>query len=167
MTRLSLLLGAAAMLAFAAAPVAAQDLPLSADPVQPAVDDITWGDDSSQYANDNECDDPRFTGPGIAPPMLPDDALADATDCRSLYESGTVFLRRTDIEPSQSMGMVDGIDFGTNEGDYPFDSECDDPRFQGVTDAQSGMAMELSDTNSMRDGMDCLELYQAGRIQLK
>lgn len=53
---------------------------------------ISFGDNSSVYANDGECDDPRFEGPGAAAFNTEDDALHDADDCRSLFEAGQVSL---------------------------------------------------------------------------
>jgi len=54
---------------------------------------IDFGDDSSQWANDDECDDPRFEGPGVHSILLDEDLLADATDCRTLFEAGQITLR--------------------------------------------------------------------------
>ena len=54
---------------------------------------IRFGDNSSQWANDNECDDPRFEGPGTASVMLQSDFASDATDCRRACADGTAVLR--------------------------------------------------------------------------
>lgn len=54
---------------------------------------FVWGDDSSQWANDGDCDDPRFDGPWAHSVLLPEDAMRDATDCRQRYERGEVYLR--------------------------------------------------------------------------
>ncbi len=54
---------------------------------------IDFGDDSSTWANDGECDDPRFAGQGVADTLLDEDLYGDATDCRTLYEQGLVALR--------------------------------------------------------------------------
>ncbi|MXO72514.1 hypothetical protein [Alteraurantiacibacter buctensis] len=63
--------------------------PLSA-PVDGTVD---FGDDTSRWANDNECDDKRFTGPGMTEtPLLDEDIGHDATDCRLAYEAGRLQL---------------------------------------------------------------------------
>lgn len=71
--------GAAAPQALAAAPVAGG-----------AVD---FGDDSSRWSNDNECDDKRFTGAGMtATPLLDEDIGHDATDCRTAYQAGNLQL---------------------------------------------------------------------------
>lgn len=60
--------------------------------------DFEWGDDSSIYANDGDCDDPRFDGPGAYTLNLAEDAKRDATDCRVLYNAGRVYLR-TNYQP--------------------------------------------------------------------
>lgn len=60
---------------------------------QPSASAINWGDDSSQWALDGDCDDPRFDGPGAHTTLLPEDTYRDATDCRALYEAGRIFLR--------------------------------------------------------------------------
>lgn len=52
-----------------------------------------WGDDSSEYANDGVCDDPRFEGMGAASILLADDSGRDATDCRRLCEFGLLYVR--------------------------------------------------------------------------
>lgn len=54
---------------------------------------IEWGDNTSQWANDNECDDPRFAGPGMHSILLDEDRYHDANDCRRLYERGRIYLR--------------------------------------------------------------------------
>jgi hypothetical protein len=54
---------------------------------------IKWGDDSSEYALDGVCDDPRFEGLGVAGLLYREDAGRDASDCRALCEHGLLFLR--------------------------------------------------------------------------
>lgn len=56
-------------------------------------DDIEWGDNTSQWANDGECDDPRFAGPGMAVSNNLGDRYHDANDCRLLYQQGAIYLR--------------------------------------------------------------------------
>lgn len=58
--------------------------------VQPG---FVWGTNESQWANDGDCDDPRFDGPGAHSLLLPEDARRDANDCRALYQAGRIFLR--------------------------------------------------------------------------
>lgn len=54
---------------------------------------IDYGNNSSQWSRDGECDDPRFTGPGVDNIMLINDLRADATDCRRLCDAGQVWLK--------------------------------------------------------------------------
>lgn len=54
---------------------------------------IDYGGDTSDWARDGECDDPRFTGPGTHEIGLPEDERADATDCRALCDAGEVWLK--------------------------------------------------------------------------
>ena len=55
---------------------------------------IQWGDDSSKYSKDGECDDKRFTGAGMTTtPLLDSDIQHDATDCRSAFNAGRLTLR--------------------------------------------------------------------------
>ena len=113
---------------------------------------VDFGDNSSQWANDGECDDPRFTGRGMAATLLEEDRLRDATDCRSLYQSGSIQMRRA----------AGGWSFGDDSSQWANDGECDDPRFTG-----DGMASVLLEEDTMRDATDCRALYNAGRIRYK
>ena len=54
---------------------------------------VDFGDDTSRWANDGECDDPRFEGPGMADKLMEEDRGHDATDCRTLFEQGRIQLR--------------------------------------------------------------------------
>jgi len=54
---------------------------------------IDFGDDTSDWARDGECDDPRFTGPGTHSIANIDDLRTDATDCRRLCDLGQVWLK--------------------------------------------------------------------------
>ena len=53
---------------------------------------IDFGDNSSQWANDGECDDPRFEGDGMATSAIEDDLHSDATDCSEAYQNGSIAL---------------------------------------------------------------------------
>lgn len=58
------------------------------------IDGISFGDDSSRWAKDDECDDPRFEGPGMTETtLLASDILHDATDCAVAYRAGKLRLR--------------------------------------------------------------------------
>ncbi len=61
------------------------------DEINPSLANINFGDDSSGWFNDGECDDPRFGGPGSASALLDEDALHDATDCTDLYSTGDIY----------------------------------------------------------------------------
>jgi len=112
---------------------------------------VNFGDDSSQWAQDGECDDPRFQGTGMASSLLDEDRFSDATDCRDLYNLGRITL--------VSNGPVE---FGDNSSGYSQDGECDDPRFQGP-----GMASILIDSDRFSDATDCRLLFNLGRITLR
>ncbi len=128
---------------------------------------IDFGDDSSTWANDGECDDPRFGGDGMtSTTLLPADRRRDATDCRTAFEAGTIYLL-TDApspapEPATNLSSS-GVDFGTDEGAWANDGECDDPRFigPGMTDTI------LLDDDLMRDATDCMTAFEAGDIRLR
>lgn len=58
------------------------------------IDGINFGHDSGEWANDFECDDPRFKGPGMTTtPLLAEDTKRDATDCAAAYRAGQLTLR--------------------------------------------------------------------------
>lgn len=58
------------------------------------VNHIMWGDDASKYSKDGECDDKRFTGPGMTDtPLLDSDIKHDASDCRAAFNQGRLQLK--------------------------------------------------------------------------
>lgn len=54
---------------------------------------VDFGNNSSQWANDGECDDPRFEGNGMATVLVEADRGRDAADCEALFEAGRIQLR--------------------------------------------------------------------------
>jgi len=55
---------------------------------------IDFGDDDGEWANDGECDDMRFVGPGMTTTaLIDDDIMHDASDCRTAHEAGEIELR--------------------------------------------------------------------------
>ena len=55
---------------------------------------IDFGDNSSQWANDGECDDPRFEGGGMANANPKDDDLrSDAADCSEAFQNGSITVK--------------------------------------------------------------------------
>jgi hypothetical protein len=117
---------------------------------------VDFGDDSSEWANDGECDDPRFSGTGSAAETLEADILKDATDCKAAYEAGTVAL----VDGGDTPVIANAeIDFGDNTSEWANDGECDDPRFQGT-----GSAAETLDADILKDAADCKAAYDAGTV---
>ena len=112
-----------------------------------------FGNDSSQWIYDGECDDPRFQGSGMAEVLLGEDRFSDATDCRLLFNQGRITLSLRDSS---------NIDFGNDSSQWIYDGECDDPRFQG-----SGMAEVLLGEDRFSDATDCRLLFNQGRITLR
>ena len=53
---------------------------------------IDFGDDTSEWAQDGDCDDPRFEGDGMDSFPLHSDRGHDAGDCRRLYDEGRIRL---------------------------------------------------------------------------
>ena len=131
------------------------DLPLATD-----IATIEFGDDDGQFSNDNECDDPRFEGDGMATFLDEADENHDATDCRNLYSHGQIRLAGEWGTTSSPALRADGIEFGDNSSIYANDGECDDPRFNGP-----GAASSPDSEHTLHDAADCLDLYQSGRVQ--
>ena len=115
---------------------------------------VDFGDDTSRWARDRECDDPRFEGNYAGGTLLEEDRGRDATDCRQLYEAGLIRLFGIDLVSGQ-------VYFGDDSSEYAHDGECDDIRFSG-----NGMARILLDDERGKDASDCRQLYETGRIQL-
>ncbi|MBN36418.1 MAG: hypothetical protein CMM46_16890 [Rhodospirillaceae bacterium] len=125
---------------------------------------INFGDDSSQWAYDYECDDPRFSGPGMATAGLSSaNAYRDATDCRSAFNVGQVWLASSQNYNSGYDSYASSINFGDDSSAWSYDGECDDPRFYGP-----GMTTTpLLDEDRYRDATDCRRQHEAGRIALR
>ena len=121
-----------------------------------AQDSPDFGDNMSRFANDGECDDPRFAGPDASSFQSRRNEGHDAEDCQTAFEGGTVFLRNT------SFVTYDGVEFGTDRGRFAHDGECDDPRFRG-----RGMATYTQDENILADSTDCMAAFHAGTIALR
>ncbi|MGH1331874.1 MAG: hypothetical protein ACRBBK_13400 [Paracoccaceae bacterium] len=122
--------------------------------------DIRLGDDSSEYANDGECDDRRFRGPGVTEEMDWADATHDATDCQSLLKAGKIslWIEADALKATQ----CSAIDFGSNASEYSDDGVCDDPRFEGWAAAEI-----LSADDKNKDANDCRRLCDYGLIGLR
>ncbi len=165
-----LLRGAAwgfALVATLAAPALADKISASGKnpPISTKASDgapIDFGDNSSEYAGDGECDDPRFQGRGMGPEPLLSNMGKDATDCREAYLAGSVSLKDTNGGPGSAPPPADAaIDFGDDSGEWAGDGECDDPRFQG-----RGVADELVEADLLKDATDCREAFEAGTVTI-
>jgi hypothetical protein len=117
-----------------------------------------FGDNTSSWANDGECDDPRFEGAGAADTLLDEDRGHDANDCRTLFDAGRITLRR----PVAAASTNATVDFGDDSSKWASDGECDDPRFEG-----DGSAATLLDADAYHDATDCRTLLGQGRISLR
>ncbi|PCI73832.1 MAG: hypothetical protein COB20_15775 [SAR86 cluster bacterium] len=123
---------------------------------QPDVSSINFGDNASSWANDQECDDPRFAGDGMAPTLVETDRAHDASDCRTLYIAGSIYLLDSNSATSNA-----SIDFGDDSSTWSNDGQCDDPRFVG-----EGMASTLLESDRLHDASDCRDLFLALSISL-
>ena len=98
-----------------------------------------FGDDASRWANDGECDDPRFEGPGAADTLLVEDRGHDAADCRKLFGAGRISLRDGAAGARVHNGRLERGDQTLQSGEY-----ADDYTFSGnvgqraVVDLRSG-----------------------------
>lgn len=133
----------ATLVILASAPVAAQD--------------IKFGNNSSDYARDGECDDRRFIGVGMAQDLDWDDTGRDAADCRTAFNNGTIQLWSQ--AKAQELTQCSKISFGNDNGNYPNDGECDDPRFEGP-----GMDSIILFEDAGRDATDCRKMCDLGMI---
>jgi hypothetical protein len=133
------------------APAGTADIPATAA-------NVDFGDDTSEWANDGECDDPRFTGTGSAAELVDADILKDATDCKAAYEAGTVTFKGGSASTATPVNIAD-IDFGDDTSEWAKDEECDDPRFSGP-----GAASEMLDADILKDATDCKAAYAAGTV---
>ncbi|MEQ9316577.1 MAG: hypothetical protein RLN72_12055 [Henriciella sp.] len=143
-------------------------------------DDIDFGDDSSLWSNDGECDDPRFEGAGSASSLDDADIMADATDCKAAFLAGSVtliaaptaattattapLLNAMPTRPTKPATTASGdIDYGDDDSLFSFDDECDDARFIG--DAMAGPPLMADDIG--HDATDCRVGMEAGNLRLR
>lgn len=107
-------------------------------------DGIDFGDDLSSWANDGECDDPRFQGEGTASTLLDDDLYHDATDCSEAYAAGTIQLAAgagssSELAGSQR-GRLDTTDPTLDDGSY-----VDTYTFQGSAGSSAVIDLRSAD----------------------
>lgn len=125
-----------------------------------AAQSVRFGDNSSEWANDGECDDRRFTGRKMATSLDNDDLLHDANDCRSAYKAGLIKL--VDEKAARAATVCSKIKFGDNSSEWAKDGECDDYRFEGT-----GMTSIIAVDDIGRDATDCKRLCDIGSIYLR
>ena len=142
---------------------------LLAAPVPALAQNIDFGDDASRFAKDGECDDMRFSGPGMTDTTLIDsDIRHDATDCRTAYNQGRLTYNggRRDGGSTGSTYAASGVNhiiWGDDASKYAKDGECDDKRFVGA-----GMtSTPLLDSDIKHDATNCRTAYTQGRLQLR
>lgn len=127
---------------------------------QASANEVEFGDNSSDFANDGECDDRRFVGEGMAIGLDEADTERDASDCEHLYNFGLIKL--WDRDAAQAATQCTSIVFGDNSSDYARDGECDDPRFQGP-----GTSSVQAGGDIARDAEDCRSACDAGQVFLR
>lgn len=125
---------------------------------------IDFGDDSSQWANDDECDDPRFRGRAASSVLISEDLMKDASDCRAAFDRGELSFREVyrDSYAAGAPFSTEGIDFGSNDSQWANDDECDDPRFEGP-----GTGITVDPAGLLADADDCRKAFIAGRAALR
>lgn len=131
-------------------------LPMS----QASAQSVEFGDNESDYANDNECDDRRFVGLSMALSLDKDDNYHDADDCRHAYAVGAI--RLLDPAAAKAATHCGNIRFGSDDGEFANDGECDDARFDGP-----GTASIISVDDIGYDATDCRKQCFAGQIYLR
>ncbi|MEL6876790.1 MAG: hypothetical protein AAGL68_01665 [Pseudomonadota bacterium] len=130
---------------------------LTAAPSIAVADDngaIDFGDDSSEWASDGECDDARFIGAGVSSSLITENIGRDASDCQAKFANGDAELNPLFAVPTDESP----IDFGDNGSDYADNGVCDDIRFTG--EYASEVVYIVQDIG--RDANDCRAAYEAG-----
>jgi len=135
-------------------------LALAGSALPAAAQQIDFGDNSSDFANDNECDDPRFAGDGMAHSYAEENLGRDAADCSRLFDLGQVRLARAKADSSISECKT--VNFGTDASEWAHDTECDDPRFIGP-----GVHTILNSDDLGTDASDCRAACMAGEAWLR
>lgn len=116
---------------------------------------IEYGDNSSDYAHDGECDDARFVGPHTTDDVDWTAVGGDAADCRAAVAAGaTMWFDPQNLQPTNCAAQ----DFGDDASDSAGDGYCDDPRFFGFT---SGISFP---EDRGHDASDCLRQCRAGTL---
>lgn len=136
-------------------------------PAPAMAQNVDFGDDSSRFARDGECDDMRFSGAGMTSTTLIDsDIRHDATDCRTAYNQGRLTYQggqRAAASTGYAASGTNHIMWGDDASQFAKDGECDDKRFAGA-----GMTSTiLIDSDIKHDATDCRTAYNQGRLTLR
>jgi hypothetical protein len=149
-------------------PAPAATTPAAAPAKVPAVaaGGVDFGDDASKFSRDGECDDKRFSGPGMTDtPLLDSDVRHDATDCRAAWDQHRLTMASGSSGSSGGGYAESGVNhimWGDDAGKFSKDGECDDKRFTGP-----GMTnTPLLDSDIKHDATDCRAAFSQGRLQL-
>lgn len=121
---------------------------------------VKFGNNSSQYSNDGECDDRRFFGDGMASDLDKDDIRKDAADCKELYRSKLIQVWVQ--SDAKAATRISNINFGNNSSEWANDGECDDIRFEGP-----GAAATTSTSDVGKDKNDCRKMVKQERAFLR
>ena len=131
-----------------------------------AAQPVDFGDDKGDFSKDGECDDKRFSGPGMTNTrLLEEDVGHDATDCRTAFEQNRLTLATAAPAASASYAAsgIDHIMWGDDASRFSRDGECDDKRFTGA-----GLtSTPLLDSDVKHDASDCRTAFAQGRLTLK
>lgn len=129
-------------------------------PVGAVAQNISFGNNTSEWANDGECDDRRFRGVGMAKALDRDDNKHDANDCREAFQDGRIVVWNR--KAAQAATQCSAIRFGKNTSEWKNDGECDDARFEGAGTSTVVLSKDIG-----KDAQDCKALCEAGRIALR
>lgn len=121
---------------------------------------INFGDDTSQWSNDGECDDRRFRGSAMAQGLDRDDIGHDATDCKAGFDAGKLAI--WDFGQAKAATQCAAINFGDNKSEWSNDGQCDDYRFDGP-----GADFVLLSEDVGHDANDCRALCDTGQIAIR
>jgi hypothetical protein len=95
------------------------------------LDGIDFGDDTGTWPNDDECDDSRFEGDGMAFTLYENNIFHDANDCQTLYSSGAIQLIPEPEAVVASIGLQQGS-LSSTDATRDNDSYVDRYTFEGV-----------------------------------
>lgn len=123
-------------------------------------DGIRFGDNKSKWANDNECDDRRFYGTGMAKELDSDDIGHDAKDCRGQFNLGTIKLWQE--SSARAATQCSAIKFGRDNSKWANDDECDDGRFEGRGSSDVVLRDDIG-----KDATDCRAACRNGTVFLR